>query len=86
MTDTSGPADTVGTSEPAPRPVLALGAEYRRGRERLSALLADEPEDRWDRPVRACPGWTVRAVVGHLVGTVEDALAGRISGPPSEDV
>ncbi|HEX7131627.1 MAG TPA: maleylpyruvate isomerase N-terminal domain-containing protein, partial [Iamia sp.] len=32
------------------------------------------------------PGWTVRGVIGHLVGTVEDALAGRITGPPSEDV
>ncbi len=64
----------------------ALGEEYRRGRERLSALLAGEPPDAWDRPVRACPGWTVRGVVGHLVGTVEDALAGRISGPPTEDL
>ncbi len=63
-----------------PGPVL--GEEYRRGRERLAALLADEPEDRWDEPVRACPGWTVRGVVGHLLGTVEDALAGRLDGPP----
>lgn len=63
-----------------------LGDEYRRGRERLGALLADEPEERWDRPVRACPGWTVRGVVSHLLGTVEDALAGRITGPPSEDL
>ena len=54
----------------------------RRGRERLTALLADEPDERWDEPVRACPGWTVRGVVSHLLGTVEDALAGRITGPP----
>lgn len=65
---------------------LVLGDEYRRGRERLAALVAAGPEERWDRPVRACPGWTVRGVVGHLVGTVEDALAGRIDGPPAEDV
>lgn len=66
--------------------LLALGEEYRRGRERLATLLADEPEVRWDRPVRACPGWTVRGVVGHLLGTVEDALAGRITGPPGEEL
>ena len=63
-----------------------LGEEYRRGRERLAALLVDEPEERWDRPVRACPGWTVRGVIGHLLGTVEDALAGRITGPPGEEL
>jgi hypothetical protein len=28
----------------------------------------------------------VRGVIGHLVGTVEDALAGRITGPPTEDL
>lgn len=68
---------------PAPRP---LGEEYARGRARLAALLAAEPELRWDRPVPACPGWTVRGVVAHLVGTVEDARAGRIAGPPPEEV
>lgn len=67
-------------------PAPVLGEEYRRGRERLAALLADGPEDRWDRPVRACPGWTVRGVVSHLLGTVEDALAGRITGPPGEEL
>lgn len=65
---------------------VVLGDEYRRGRERLSALLADEPEARWDEPARACPGWTVRGVVSHLLGTVEDALAGRITGPPTPDL
>jgi uncharacterized protein (TIGR03083 family) len=75
------------TEPDAAVPVVgALGEEYRRGRERVTALLASEPEARWDRPVRACPGWTVRAVVGHLVGTVEDAVAGRITGPPGEDL
>jgi uncharacterized protein (TIGR03083 family) len=82
--DTTGAADAAGTSEGGR--VLVLGEEYRRGRERLSAVLADEPAPRWDLPVAACPGWTVRGVVSHLVGTVEDALAGRISGPPPEDV
>lgn len=86
VTETAPTADAARADETGQHPVLALGEEYRRGRERLCALLADEPEDRWDQPVRACPGWTVRGVVSHLMGTVEDALAGRISGPPSEDV
>lgn len=65
---------------------IDLGAEYRRGRERLSALLVDLPAERWDVPVAACPGWSVRGVVSHLLGTVEDALAGRITGPPPEEI
>jgi uncharacterized protein (TIGR03083 family) len=75
-----------GPGRPRNGPPIVLGDEYRRGRERVTALLADEPEERWDRPVRACPGWTVRGVISHLVGTVEDALAGKISGPPTEDI
>lgn len=78
--------DTTDVGQAVVPAALVLGDEYRRGRERLAALVAVEPEDRWDRPVPACPGWTVRGVVGHLVGTVEDALAGRISGPPPEDI
>jgi len=36
--------------------------------------------------VQACPGWRVRDVLAHLSGTVDDALAGRLTGPPSEEV
>jgi uncharacterized protein (TIGR03083 family) len=63
-----------------------LAAEYRTSRQRLSALLADLPPERWDVAVDACPGWSVRGVVSHLLGTVEDALAGRITGPPPEEI
>jgi uncharacterized protein (TIGR03083 family) len=83
VTDTTDAADTTDGVGPA---ALVLGDEYRRGRERLSALVTAEAQDRGDLPVPACPGWTVRGVLGHLVGTVEDALAGRITGPPSEDL
>jgi hypothetical protein len=34
--------------------------------------------------VPTCPRWTVRDVVCHLVGNVEDAVAGRLHVPPSE--
>lgn len=60
-----------------------VGDHYRRSRERLTALLAGiDPAD-WDRPVAACPGWSVHDDVAHLVGTAEDATAGRLTGPPT---
>lgn len=62
-----------------------VGARYRSVRQRLSALLATLDDAQWDLAVPACPGWRVRDVLGHLLGNVEDALAGRISGPPTED-
>jgi hypothetical protein len=39
----------------------------------------------WRRPVRACPGWRVHDVLAHLIGIIEDAVEGRISGPPSPE-
>jgi uncharacterized protein (TIGR03083 family) len=36
-------------------------------------------------PVPACPGWSVRDVVAHLTAVVEDVLAGRLTGPPSDE-
>lgn len=92
MSSSSSPSSGTGPSSPPPRrdPLdpgdVVLGDAYRAGRERIAALLADEPDESWDLPVRACPGWTVRGVVGHLLGTVEDALAGVITGPPSEEL
>jgi uncharacterized protein (TIGR03083 family) len=64
---------------------IDVGGQYRRTRQRLSALLAGVPDDEWRTPVAACPGWDVHAVVSHLLGVVEDALAGVITGPPDED-
>lgn len=34
--------------------------------------------------VPACPGWDVKAVVSHVVGVIEDGMAGRLSGPPDD--
>src|SRR5207245_2088757 len=31
------------------------------------------------------PGWAVRDVLAHLTATSDDALAGRLTGPPSEE-
>ncbi len=59
-----------------------VGDRYRSSRLRLSALLEPLDERGWVTPVPACPGWRVRDVVAHLVGVIEDAAAGRITGPP----
>ena len=66
----------------APAPDLAR--LYRDTRERLTALVAGLDEAALATPVPACPGWLVQDVVAHLAAVVEDALAGRLTGPPSE--
>jgi uncharacterized protein (TIGR03083 family) len=66
-------------------PLVEVGEHYARIRTRLTGLMEDLDADDWDTPVQACPGWTVRDVLSHLAGTVEDALAGRLTGPPSDE-
>ena len=66
----------------APAPDLAR--LYRDTRERLTALVAGLDERSLAAPVPACPGWQVQDVVAHLAAIVEDALAGKLTGPPSE--
>ncbi len=67
----------------APAPDLAR--LYRDTRERLTALVAGLDGEALTTPVPACPGWQVQDVVAHLAAVVEDALAGRLTGPPSEE-
>lgn len=52
---------------------------------RLVALAAELDATALATPVPACPGWSVQDVVAHEVATTEDALAGRLTGPPSEE-
>jgi hypothetical protein len=61
-----------------------LGAHYGLARKRLTSLVSavDEPSA---VPVPACPSWSVHDVVAHLVAVVQDALAGRLTGPPSDE-
>ena len=58
---------------------------YRDTRERLTSLVAGLDDTALATPVPACPGWLVGDVVAHLAAVVEDALAGRLTGPPSEE-
>ena len=67
----------------APAPDLAR--LYRDTRERLTSLVAGLDGEALAAPVPACPGWQVQDVVAHLAAIVEDALAGRLTGPPSEE-
>ena len=60
------------------------GFHYARIRRRLTELLATLDDEAWNQPTECCPGWRVRDVLGHLAGTVEDAMAGRLTGPPSD--
>jgi uncharacterized protein (TIGR03083 family) len=61
-----------------------LAAMYRDSRQRLTGLVAGLDEAQLGTPVPACPGWSVADVIGHLAAIPEDALAGRLTGPPSE--
>ena len=62
-----------------------LARMYRETRQRLTALVAGLDEVELGAPVPACPGWSVADVIGHLAAIPEDALAGRLTGPPSEE-
>jgi uncharacterized protein (TIGR03083 family) len=65
-------------------PAPGLARWYRETRERLTGLVAGLDEVQLATPVPACPGWSVADVMGHLAAIPEDALAGRLTGPPSE--
>jgi uncharacterized protein (TIGR03083 family) len=58
---------------------------YRETRQRLTSLVSGLDAAALAVPVPACPGWSVADVIGHLAAIPEDALAGRLTGPPSED-
>ena len=62
-----------------------LAGLYRETRERLANLVGGLPADQLAAPVPACPGWTIRDVIAHLTATAEDAVAGRLTGPPSDE-
>jgi uncharacterized protein (TIGR03083 family) len=53
---------------------------YESCRQRVSAIAGASGQDGSSRAVPACPGWTVRDVLAHLTGVVDDVLAGRLDG------
>ena len=62
-----------------------LAELYRDTRLRLTDLVLSLPAKQLVVPVPACPGWSVADVVSHLAAGVEDVLAGRLTGPPTDD-
>ena len=63
-----------------------LSRLYQDTHARLAALVGGLDEAELAAQVPACPGWSVQDVVAHLLAVTEDALAGRLTGPPSEEV
>jgi uncharacterized protein (TIGR03083 family) len=55
---------------------------YRAARDRMIALV--EGVD-GSQAVPACPGWTVRDLLAHVTGVVDDILEGRMEGVATEE-
>ena len=66
-----------------PEPDLAR--LYRDTQQRVAGLLTGMAASALAANVPACPRWSVRDVLAHLAAVAEDAVAGRLSGPPSEE-
>ena len=64
----------------------AIRDAYAGARARIIELVRADDSDRWQVSAPACPGWTAHDVLAHLAANTTDALAGRISGPPSEEM
>jgi uncharacterized protein (TIGR03083 family) len=50
--------------------------EWSRAQQRVIDLVADLPPDRAEVTVPACPAWTVRDLLSHMVGLGVDVVAG----------
>ena len=64
--------------------VCRLADLYCATKGRIVGLLDDSDAAQWNRPVPACPGWSVRDVVAHLTAVALDLLDGRLTVPPSD--
>jgi uncharacterized protein (TIGR03083 family) len=62
-----------------------LARLYQDTQARLAALVGGLDAAGLATPVPGCPLWSVKDVVAHTLATSEDALAGRLTGPPSEE-
>lgn len=62
-----------------------LSRLYRETRERVISLVSEFDDKALDAAVPACPGWSVRDVMAHVTAVAEDAVAGRLTGPPTND-
>ena len=49
-------------------------------RQRIDEVVRSIGDEAAATPVPTCPGWSVKDVVAHVTGVVDDALAGRLDG------
>lgn len=52
---------------------------------RITELLTRSDSAVWECPAPACPGWSVRDVVSHMVAVAEDWASGQLTGPPTDE-
>ena len=62
-----------------------IARHYRSAHERLAAFARGLSAEQADTAVPGTPGWSVHDVLAHLAAIPTDALAGRISGIPTDD-
>jgi uncharacterized protein (TIGR03083 family) len=58
---------------------------YQETKERIVGLVAGLDDAGLKAAVPACPGWSVRDVVAHVVAVAEDWVGGRLAGPPTDE-
>lgn len=56
------------------------GDAYAAARRRIAALARSLTDEQAARSVPACPEWSVRDLLAHLVGEVEDIVTGNVFG------
>jgi uncharacterized protein (TIGR03083 family) len=65
------------TFQPTPE---EIASRYVEGRDRVVPIIADLSDDQLTRTVPGTPDWTVRDLIGHMVGCPIDLAAGRFEG------
>ena len=79
---------TVPSNTPPSSPLpsgATLAGFYTGARARVTELVAGLGDTALATPTAACPGWSVADVVAHLAAVAEDVVAGRLTGPPSDE-
>ncbi|MDY6999225.1 MAG: maleylpyruvate isomerase N-terminal domain-containing protein, partial [Actinomycetota bacterium] len=80
------PMETPETVSAAPptHDVCRLADLYCETKDRIVGLLTESAAAQWSQPVPACPGWSVRDTVAHLIAVALDLPEGRLTIPPSD--
>lgn len=55
---------------------------YRESHQAICDLITEENED---LPVPACPGWTLRDLLAHVTGVMQDVVSGNTAGAPGPE-